>query len=148
MSKLNLYAKFNIKISLKFNDKRQKQKEEHHRLRKGMQLLQRHTGGSPRRGVRRCYNELCRTHKTSFKTIYEDIRKEFGEEELDGLIQKNEKKLMALENRRKKLVDKMELSRIVVSKDVRARTLKFPFILAVQTEPAFGFKFVLEGRLS
>lgn len=51
------------------------------------------------------YNELCRTHKTSFKALYEDIRKEFGEEEIDGLIQKNEKKLTALGNRRKKLVD-------------------------------------------
>lgn len=51
------------------------------------------------------YNELCRTHKTSFKALYEDIRKEFGDEEIDGLIQKNEKKLTALGNRRKKLVD-------------------------------------------
>lgn len=51
------------------------------------------------------YNELCRTHKTSFKALYEDIRKSFGEKELDGLIQKNEKKLTALENKRKKLVD-------------------------------------------
>ena len=51
------------------------------------------------------YNELCRTHKTSFKTLYEDIRKDFDEEELDGLIQKNDKKLTSLENKRKKFVD-------------------------------------------
>ena len=51
------------------------------------------------------YNTLCKTHKTTFSALYDDIRKEFEEKDLDGLIQKNEKKLATLESKRKKLVD-------------------------------------------
>lgn len=42
------------------------------------------------------YNTLCKTHKTTFSALYDDIRKEFEDKDLDRLIQKNEKKLVDL----------------------------------------------------
>lgn len=51
------------------------------------------------------YNEIVINKKSTFDGLYEDIKNRFGEESLEELIRKNEKKLSALEAKRKKLVD-------------------------------------------